>query len=274
MRRKTRSSAKVLRWKASGPPSGVAAGSSPGAMDLVQQELPLKEGTAGLRVITVILAVMLLHVLFIGGIALYNLLGGGGKAARSGIVGQKSPASVDPLGARTVGKPGGEAPGAPTPSSPSASLSRRKGKEGQADASSPSTAEQMERMKGGKRRLRRVSTKESGRENGEESIASEAAPATRQRTGDARGEAVTVSPAQPQNEPPSLVPSASGAPRLYHVVRGDTLWKIARRSRVGLDDLMTVNRLTPASKLHIGQELQIPAAKVGRTRRSSRAAAE
>ncbi len=270
MRRKIRSSAKVLRWKASGPPSGVAAYPSPGATELVQQELPLKESTAGLRVITVILAVMLLHVLFIGSIALYNLLGGRGKSARTGSVGENSPAVVDGSGARPAKKPDEELLGTAAPPSSSTVRSRRGGGKGQSGTSSLSNAEETGRKKGGKRQLRRVSAKEDG----EKANVSEAAPAKGQRTGQARATVQTALLTQPQDESADPAPSAAGGSRAYHVVRGDTLWRIARRFHVGLDDLMTVNRLTLASKLHIGEELQIPAAKAGRARRSGGAAGE
>ncbi|QSR84494.1 LysM domain-containing protein [Methylacidimicrobium sp. B4] len=268
MRRKVRSSARVLRWKASGLPSGVAAAPSPGASDLVQQELPLKESTAGLRVITVILAVMLLHVLFIGGIALYNLLGGGGKSARGGSAGPKSPAVLDESRERPVQKPREEVSATVAPPSSPSVRSRRGGGKGQGEASPLSNAEETGRKKGGKRRLRRVSAEEDG----EEANPSKMAPANRQRTEEARDAAQTSLPARLQD--PSAEPSASaaGGSGVYHVVRGDTLWRIARRFHVGLDDLMTLNRLTLASKLHIGQELRIPAAKASRARRSGEAA--
>lgn len=267
MRRKTRSSAKVLRWKASGPPSGTADGPSPGAMELVQQELPLKEGTAGLRVITVIVAVMVLHVLFIGGIALFNLLGGGGKSVRTEDGGPKGSGSSSAYGARPVGSPTGEAVGAATPPSSADSLLRSRRGKGKTDSTLSPSAEETGGKKGGRKRLRRVSSKEGAGQ----SSASEAAPVG-QQIGEAGGGTQTVSlPVQSKNERTNLALPASGASRIYHVARGDTLWRIARRFHVGLADLMAVNQLAASSKLHIGQELRIPAAKPGRSRRNAEA---
>lgn len=262
MRKKTRSSAKVLRWKASGPPNRIASDPSAGAMELVQQELPLKEGTAGLRVITIILAVMLLHVLFIGGIALYNLLGGGGKSPRSEGGAQKGGATAPvAAGLRPAGNTGDEGVGT-APTLPAAGPhTRRGGEKGQTDPSSLSNAEETGRKKGSKRRLRRVSTREGGN--------APAKPESATATGQGAGESRTgsgASPVLPQSGSANPAASAPAAPHAYHVVRGDTLWRIARRFHVGLDELMAANRLTPASKLHIGQELQIPAAKAGRGR--------
>ncbi|MDD4932664.1 MAG: LysM peptidoglycan-binding domain-containing protein [Methylacidiphilaceae bacterium] len=260
MKRKTRSSAKVLRWKSSGPPSGVAAGGSSGAMELVQQELPLKESTAGLRVITVILAVMLLHVLFIGGVALYNLLGGGGKPARADGGGQKRPVGALAAGTR-AGRPEGEAGSSGSPSSPDGSLARGMGGKGRTAASSASRTEDAGRKKGSKKRLRRLASQE----NTEESASLDSAGATERRNG-------SVAFVPGQNEPTSPALPSEAPSRIYHVARGDTLWRIARRCHVGLSDLMTVNGLSASSKLHIGQELRIPPGRPGRSRRGAGAA--
>ncbi|WP_020494260.1 LysM domain-containing protein [Verrucomicrobium sp. 3C] len=262
MRRRTRSSAKVLRWKPSGPPSGLAAGGSSGAMDLVQRELPLREGTMGLRVITVILAVMLLHVLFIGGVALFNLFGGGAKSARIDGSRQKGPVGATASGGRLAGKPEGEKGSTGAPTSSAASLAHAAGGSGRSGVSPSSGGEDAGEKKGSKKRPRRLAHKE----NAGKSASPDSAAATERRSG-------TAAPEAGQNEPTSPAPPAVAAPpRIYHVVHGDTLWRIARRYHVGLSDLMTANGLSASSKLHIGEELRIPPAKAGRSRRGSGAA--
>ncbi|VVM04591.1 LysM peptidoglycan-binding domain-containing protein [Methylacidimicrobium tartarophylax] len=258
MKRKTRSSAKVLRWKASGPPRGIAAGGSSGGMELVQQQLPFKEGTAGLRVITVILAVMLLHVVFIGGIALYNLFVGGTKSARIDGSGQKGPVAAAASGSRLLGKPEGVKGSAGAPSSPVPSLVRGSGGKRRTDLSRVSGTEDPGQKKGVKKQLRRLSSKESAGE----SVSPESAAATERRSG-------TAPPESGRNEPTSPASPVEASSRTYHVVHGDTLWRIARRFHVGLSDLMAANGLSASSKLHIGQELRIPPTKPARSRRGT-----
>jgi LysM repeat protein len=230
-------------------------------MELVQQELPLKEGTAGLRVITVILAVMLLHVVFIGGIALYNLFVGGTKSARIDGSGQKGPVGAVASGSRLLGKPEGERGSAGAPSSPAPSLVRGKDGNRRTDVSRVSGREDPGQKKGSKKQLRRLSSKESAGE----SVSLEPAAATERRS-------ETAAPEPGRNEPTSPAPPVEASSRVYHVVHGDTLWRIARRFHVGLSDLMAVNGLSASSKLHIGQELRIPPTKPARFRRGTGAA--
>ena len=55
----------------------------------------------------------------------------------------------------------------------------------------------------------------------------------------------TTAPSRPLAVPPQAVPALDGS---YHrVVKGDTLWRIARSFGVGVDTLATVNRLPNAS---------------------------
>lgn len=54
--------------------------------------------------------------------------------------------------------------------------------------------------------------------------------------------------------PPVRVGTAANT---HRVRRGDSLWTIARRYRLALDDLMRWNRLTERSVLRVGQELQL-----------------
>jgi len=46
-------------------------------------------------------------------------------------------------------------------------------------------------------------------------------------------------------------------PRVHTVSGGDTLWRIARRYRIALEDLLAWNRLTPKSVIRPGQRLQL-----------------
>ncbi len=58
-------------------------------------------------------------------------------------------------------------------------------------------------------------------------------------------------------EPPQMS-QASGA--FYHVVaRGETLWRIARRYGVTMEELVGANQLSDASRIHVGQRVVIPA---------------
>ncbi|VVM05762.1 hypothetical protein MAMC_00773 [Methylacidimicrobium cyclopophantes] len=256
MKRKTRTSARVLRWKAANPLGGGAVGGSSGSMDLVQQDLPLKESTAGLKVITVILAVMLLHVLFIGGIALYNLLGVGEKGVRPESRGRKGTVSAALSGPRPDGGAGSEA----KPSFAGATPVRGSAAHGKNDPLRLSNSEDPERKKGSKKRLRRTSSDGQMRP----SSSFEPAPVT-DPTGRTRGGASP--PAELRSSSTPVGPSTESPPRVYHVVQGDSLWRIARRFHVGLADLMALNGLTASSKLQIGQEIRIPPAKTNSPRR-------
>ncbi len=54
------------------------------------------------------------------------------------------------------------------------------------------------------------------------------------------------------------VPGEREVERTYTVQSGDSLWNIARRENVALDDLLDANRLTRDSVIRPGQELRIP----------------
>lgn len=81
--------------------------------------------------------------------------------------------------------------------------------------------------------------------------------------------APTRSPAEPRraatvqarNASASATNRSSSAE--YQVRRGDSLWTIARRLGVSVDDLRTSNRLD-SSRIHPGQVLKVPAASQGR----------
>lgn len=55
------------------------------------------------------------------------------------------------------------------------------------------------------------------------------------------------------------VPRPAKAVATYVVKAGDTLGGIARRSRATMAQLCSLNKLTPTSRLRIGQKLQLPA---------------
>ncbi len=60
------------------------------------------------------------------------------------------------------------------------------------------------------------------------------------------------SPAVPLTPPEGYV--------LYTVQRGETLWRIARRTRIELEDLIRLNRIADAKKIDVGQILVVPQA--------------
>ena len=73
----------------------------------------------------------------------------------------------------------------------------------------------------------------------------------------------------PQEDPLSPVVDATTSPlrpsdmSIYNVVRGDTLWGIARKNSISLNSLLGSNpKLSKSSKLSIGQEIMIPSAGV------------
>jgi hypothetical protein len=70
-----------------------------------------------------------------------------------------------------------------------------------------------------------------------------------------------AAPVQARNASASTASSSSAAE--YQVRRGDSLWTIARRLGITVDDLRTSNRLD-SSRIHPGQVLKVPAASQGR----------
>jgi len=58
--------------------------------------------------------------------------------------------------------------------------------------------------------------------------------------------------AKPEDSP------AKASSRTYTVVKGDTLERIARKTRVSVDTLCKLNDLKPSTILHIGQALKLP----------------
>jgi murein DD-endopeptidase MepM/ murein hydrolase activator NlpD len=61
--------------------------------------------------------------------------------------------------------------------------------------------------------------------------------------------------------PGNAQPAAKAAPRVtqYTVAQGDTLWELAARYGVDLEDLLAANRGIDAGEIQVGQQLVIPA---------------
>lgn len=58
---------------------------------------------------------------------------------------------------------------------------------------------------------------------------------------------------------PAATNAAGGGMTEYTVVKGDNPYKIAKRFKVGFEELMKVNNITDPKKIQIGQKLMIPA---------------
>lgn len=77
-------------------------------------------------------------------------------------------------------------------------------------------------------------------------------------------ELTTETPAAlPQETPPPApaVPEAAPEPRgdkVYIVVKNDSLWLIARKNGMTIEELASYNNLSPKTKLRVGQKLHIP----------------
>ncbi|MBO4649108.1 MAG: LysM peptidoglycan-binding domain-containing protein [Lentisphaeria bacterium] len=70
-----------------------------------------------------------------------------------------------------------------------------------------------------------------------------------------------VQPRPEKTEPKAQEPADSGrTDRLYVVVKNDSLWKIARKNGLTIEELATYNSLPANAKLKIGQKIYIPAA--------------
>jgi murein DD-endopeptidase MepM/ murein hydrolase activator NlpD len=62
---------------------------------------------------------------------------------------------------------------------------------------------------------------------------------------------------------PAPVPAATASPALKHTVRpGQTIWSIGREHGVSVEALIRVNRLSPDTKLRVGQQLSLPLSEV------------
>jgi septal ring factor EnvC (AmiA/AmiB activator) len=59
-------------------------------------------------------------------------------------------------------------------------------------------------------------------------------------------------------------PEAAGTPGQYHrVERGQTLWRIARKYNVDIDELIQANKITDSSSLEVGDMIRIPLSRAG-----------
>ncbi|MFA5089417.1 MAG: peptidoglycan DD-metalloendopeptidase family protein [Candidatus Omnitrophota bacterium] len=58
---------------------------------------------------------------------------------------------------------------------------------------------------------------------------------------------------------PSRPPGSSGAPGIYHKVeRGETIWRISRIYNIEMEELVSVNRISDAASIEVGQMIFIP----------------
>lgn len=60
-------------------------------------------------------------------------------------------------------------------------------------------------------------------------------------------------------QPAAAVSGVRDSGQTYKIQRGDTLWGIASRFKVGRDDLLALNRIKDANKLYAGRTIKIPA---------------
>jgi LysM repeat protein len=67
--------------------------------------------------------------------------------------------------------------------------------------------------------------------------------------------------AQPASSPKETPPSPKTGKKLYVVENGDNLWKISRKFRVSIDEIMKVNHLE-TEKLRPGKQLEIPVKEI------------
>lgn len=74
---------------------------------------------------------------------------------------------------------------------------------------------------------------------------------------------VRFSPLRPGAVTPGAAPTAEGVTpaRTHVVVRGDSLWTVARRYNLTVAEVAEANRLSPSATLAVGQKLLVPAPK-------------
>jgi LysM repeat protein len=70
----------------------------------------------------------------------------------------------------------------------------------------------------------------------------------------------TPTPTMTPTPAPTATPSPTATPvAVVHIVQaGDTLWDLARRYGVSVEEITQANDLAPGTYLHIGQALRIP----------------
>jgi LysM repeat protein len=93
--------------------------------------------------------------------------------------------------------------------------------------------------------------------DGEEGVAPTASPTAAGETGEEGGEG-TVPTATPL--PPTATPAPATGETTYTVVAGDTLYKIAQRYGLTVQELAAANDIVNVNDLDVGQVLTIPAA--------------
>ncbi len=85
---------------------------------------------------------------------------------------------------------------------------------------------------------------------------------------------VLFSPTRPGTAAAAAIETpAPAAPQSYTVVKGDSLWSVAKKNGVTLKELTAANNLTPSSSLRLGQKLVIPGKSPAKAPSSSAAGA-
>jgi LysM repeat protein len=84
--------------------------------------------------------------------------------------------------------------------------------------------------------------------------------ATPEPTGEGEGAEATPEPAEATEAPATEAPAASGdgCPAAYTIQAGDTLFSIAQRCGLTVDQLASANGISNPNQLSVGQELTIP----------------
>lgn len=70
---------------------------------------------------------------------------------------------------------------------------------------------------------------------------------------------VRFPPTRPGAEPSAPAPSPSAASATHTVAKGDSLWSIAKKYGIGVDELAAANQLAKSATLRLGQQLAVPA---------------
>ncbi len=71
---------------------------------------------------------------------------------------------------------------------------------------------------------------------------------------------VRFAPTRPSAEPAVTTPASTTSAKATHTVgKGDSLWSIAKKYGIGVDELAAANQLSKSATLRLGQQLAVPA---------------